>query len=99
MFPGGVGAETGPDDWREVASPGGMAAFALFWKSKVRLEFGEFVVPVSDHAMGGTLGDAGFSKRGKRPRDPRRGSFVLSYSSNVYVSQSQMPFDFWSSAV
>jgi hypothetical protein len=66
----------------------------LFWYSRVKFEFGELVVPVSDQAMGGTFGEAGFSKRARRPSDPRRVSIALSYSSLVNVSQSQMPFDF-----
>jgi hypothetical protein len=56
-------------------------------------------VPVSDHAIGGTLGDAGFSNLWNRPINPLRGTLVLSYSSCVYVSQSQTPLDFWSRTV
>jgi hypothetical protein len=32
----------------------------MFWYMTVRLEFGELVAPVRDHANGGMLGDVGF---------------------------------------
>lgn len=77
----------------------------MFWYITVRLEFGELVAPVNDQAKGGMLGDVWFEPASAPGaaliKDARRsdGVLVLSYSSFVYVSQSQVPFDFWSNAV
>src|SRR5437773_11611074 len=82
-----------------AGADGSGAPVITFRYISVRLEFGELVVPVRDQAMGGMFGEPGFSNCRNRPTDPRRGAFMLSYSSLVYVSQSQIPSDFWSSAV
>ena len=56
ILPGGVAADVGP---------GGCCGcppelwLTGFWKSKVKLELGELVVPVNDHANGGPVSGIG----------------------------------------
>ena len=96
MLPGGVGADAGTGaGWDCTTEP----CPTGFWKSRVKLELGELVVPVRDHANGGPLsgiGDAGYSglPPSRRIALLWRGRLVLSYSSTVYVSQSHIPSDF-----
>ena len=85
MFPGGVPTDVDVDGcWGCVVGP----CATGFWKSSVRLELGELVVPVSDHAKGGPVSGIGHVMYSafipiRRIALVCRVRFVLSYSSIV----------------